>query len=146
MESPSNSGQFNHLIVAASAKLVGWLFVAVRNSFRFCQVLTASFSAFTVSATVGGHLEDGAVALGDDNSISVTDLAMKWDTLKVELDVDIPEICVGGFCIIGIPFDGCALRAPRFCLFSDNPDIRIPLDLSGLATSRVTAQLRPLTK
>jgi hypothetical protein len=74
----------------------------------------------------------------------VTDLALKWDTLRLDLDVDIPEICVGGFCIIPIPFDGCAVRAPKICVFGDNPDFTIPLDLSGLVTSRVTATLRPL--
>ena len=91
-------------------------------------------------------LENGTVTLADDDTISVTNLVLKWDTLKLSLDVDIPEICVGGFCIIPIPFDGCAVRAPEVCAFSANPDFTITLDLSGLATSGLTARVRPLTK
>ena len=55
---------------------------------------------------------------------------MKWDTLSVGVGFDIPEICVGGWCIIPTPF-GCALRLPKICVFSDDPDIDITLDLSG---------------
>src|SRR5262249_19732956 len=48
--------------------------------------------------------------------------------------------------IIGIPFDGCAVRAPEVCAFSANPDFTIPLDLSGIVTSLLTAKLRPIIK
>jgi len=108
--------------------------------------VSKSFSRFTPRAAAGGHLENGTVALANDNTITVTNLAMKWDTLRVGLDVDIPEICVGGFCIIPNLTGGCAVRAPQVCAFSANPDFTIPLDLSGLVTSRLTATIRPLTR
>lgn len=135
-----------HLIVAVSANLVSSMFALVRNSFHPCFTPRGNFGPFTARLAAGGHLENGTVTLANDNTITITTIAIKWDTMILDLDVDIPEICVGGFCIIGIPFDGCAVRAPKICVFSDNPDFTIPLDLSGLATSRATARVRPLTK
>ncbi len=137
----------DHLTVAVSARLVQTMFAVVRNSFHPCFSVSKTFGPFTARAAAGGHLENGAVVLANDNTITITDLAMKWDTLSVALDVDIPEICVGGFCIIPNPFTGgCAVRAPKLCAFSANPDFTLPLDLSGLVTSRLTVKVRPLTK
>jgi hypothetical protein len=141
---PAGPGGPNHLTAALSARLIQLMFAVVRNTFHPCFTPSKSFGPFTARLRAGGHLENGTVTLNNNNSISVTDLALKWDTLRVDLDVDIPEICVGGFCIIPIPFDGCAVEAPKICVFSDNPDFTISLDLSGLVTSRVTATLRPL--
>jgi hypothetical protein len=101
---------------------------------------------FTARLEAGGHLENGSVALGNDNSITISTLRIKWDTLRLFLDVDIPKICVGGFCIIPNPFDGCAVRAPEYCVFQDNPDFTIPLDLSGIVTSQLTAKVRPVIR
>jgi hypothetical protein len=136
----------DHLIVAVSANTVRTMFAFVRNGFHPCFSVSKSFSQFTAHAAAGGHLENGTVTLNNNNSISVTDLALKWDTLRAGLDVDIPEICVGGFCIIPNLTGGCAVRAPQVCAFSANPDFTIPLDLSGLVTSRLTATIRPLTR
>jgi hypothetical protein len=135
----------DHLIVAAAARLVSAMFAAVRNDFHPCFSLNKNLGPLTVQAAAGGHLENGTVTLANDGTITITDLALKWDTLRLSLGVSIPQICVGGFCIIPTPF-GCALRAPRLCIFGGHPDFAIPLDLSGLATSRLTAQVKPLTK
>jgi len=89
------------------------MFAFVRNGFHPCFSVSKSFSRFTARAAAGGHLENGTVTLNNNNSITVTDLAMKWDTLRAALDVDIPEICVGGFCIIPNLTGGCAVRARR---------------------------------
>lgn len=135
-----------HLIAAVSAKLVSALFAAVRNAFHPCFTPSGSFGPFTAQLSAGGHLENGNVVLANDGTISVNNLGLQWDTMKLDLDVNIPEICVGGFCIIGIPFDGCAVRAPTLCAFSGNPDFTITLDLSGLAKSGLTVRIKPLTK
>jgi hypothetical protein len=136
----------NHVILATSARLVGALFAGVRNAFHPCFTPSKNLGPFTARLAAGGHLENGTVTLADDGTISITDLALRWDTLKLNLDVDIPEICVGGFCIIPNPFGGCLVRAPRLCVFGGNPDFTIPLDLSGLVLSRVTATVRPLIR
>lgn len=136
----------DHLIVAVSAGLVGSMFAAVRNTFHPCFTPSKDLGPFTARLEAGGHLENGSVALGNDNTITISNLLLKWDTLRLFLDVDIPKICVGGFCIIPNLTGGCAVRAPEICVFEDNPDFTIPLDLSGIITSLLTAKVRPLIK
>jgi hypothetical protein len=82
-------------------------------------------------------LEGGSVDLRADNTVLVDELDIKWDRLNLTLGFDIPEMCVGGFCIIPNPFGGCILRAPRLCAFSGNPDVSVTLPLGGI-TSEVS--------
>ena len=117
----------------------------MRNAFHPCFPKDKSFGPFTAHLAAGGHLENGTVTLADDGSVSIKDLALKWDTLKLGLDVDIPQYCIGGFCIIPNPFDDC-VRAPKFCIFGGHPDFTLSLDLSGLVTSRVTATARAIIR
>ncbi len=143
---PTTTPGPNHLTAATSAHLVGTMFASVRNAFHLCFTLTKSFGPFTAHLAAGGHLENGTITLADNGTISITDLALKWDRLKLDLDVNIPQICVGGFCIIPNPLGGCLVRAPQICIFGGHPDFTIPLDLSGMVTSRVTATVRPLIR
>jgi hypothetical protein len=86
---------------------------------------------------VAFHLENGTVDLRGDNTVRVGELDIIWDTLAVSLGLDIPTVCVGGWCIVPTPW-GCAVRLPRKCFFSGNPDVTVPLDLSGLLRSEVS--------
>ncbi len=131
--------------VAVSETGVRELFGAFRDGFRFSKSNSSS-GAISLSYAVEAHLEGGTIELRNDGTIRVRELDVKWDTLRVCLGINIPEICVGGFCIIPIPFDGCAVRAPRLCAFSGNPDLSFCLDIGGLVTSEVSATVRPLTK
>jgi hypothetical protein len=126
------------LTVAASEDSFRELFTVLRDNFTFAASDSASFGPFSASYAVALHLEDGTVDLRADNTIAVKELDVKWDTLSVGVGFDIPEICVGGWCVIPTPF-GCALRLPRICVFSDDPDIDVTLDLSGLITSELSA-------
>lgn len=131
------------LTVAASEDAFRDLFTVLRDDFTFAASDSGSFGPFSASYAVALHLEDGTVDLRADNTVAVKELDVKWDTLSVSIGFDIPEICVGGWCIIPTPF-GCALRLPRICVFSADPDIDVPLDLSGIVTSElsVTGSLR----
>src|SRR5207253_1491644 len=91
------------LTVTVAPTPVSAMFAAVRNGFHPCFSLSKNLGPFTVRAAAGGHLENGTVTLANDGTITVKDLALKWDTLSLHLDVDIPEICVGGFCLIPTP-------------------------------------------
>jgi hypothetical protein len=91
------------------------------------------------------HLEDGNVDLQNGNKIAIKELDIKWDTLQAGVGFDIPEMCIGGWCIIPSPW-GCVLRFPEICIFSANPDIDITLDLSGIITSEISASASPLVK
>lgn len=127
-----------HLTVAASEEVFRDLFAALRDNFSFSDSNSGSFGPFTAGYNIGCHLEGGTVDLRNDGTIKVSELDIKWDTFAFNLGFDIPEICVGGWCIVGIPFDGCAVRLPRWCVFSANPDVNIPLDLSGIITSEIS--------
>jgi hypothetical protein len=91
------------------------------------------------------HLEDGTVDLQNGNKVAIKELDIKWDTLEAGVGFDIPEICVGGWCIVPTPW-GCAVRLPRICVFSANPDIGITLDLSGIVTSEISVVASPVVK
>jgi hypothetical protein len=113
----------SHLVAATSESAVKEMFEGFRNRFTFAATDSGSFGPFTASYDVQLHLDDGSVELNDDNTISIAELDIKWDRLQLCIGVDIPGFCIGGFCIIPIPFDGCLLRAPELCLFQDNPDL-----------------------
>ena len=132
------------LTVAASEDAFRDLFGVLRDNFTFASSDSANFGPFSASYAVALHLEDGTVDLRADNTVAVKELDVKWDTLSVGVGFDIPEICIGGWCIIPTPF-GCALRVPKVCVFSDDPDIGITLDLSGIVTSELSMTASPLT-
>ena len=136
----------SHLTVAASERAVIKLFEFARDQASFSTADSGSFGPFTASYAVAAHLEGGTVDLRSDGSIDVRELDIKWDTLSLTLGIDIPEICVGGWCIVPNPFDGCVVRLPRLCVFDDDPDIEIPLDLSGVITSEVSFRAAPVIK
>jgi hypothetical protein len=138
------SGPFD-VVAAASEPTVRELVEQLLSSFKFEKSGGGSVGPFTANYSVRAHLEGGSVDLRNDGTILVKEVDIKWDQLRVCLGIDIPEICIGGFCIIPTPF-GCALEAPRICAFSPNPDLEICLDVGGLLTSEVSMAVRPLTK
>ena len=135
----------SHITTAVSEKAFRELFAVLRDNFTFSKSDSASFARFSASYSVAFHLEDGTVDLQDGNKIAIKELDIKWDQLSVGIGFDIPEICVGGWCIIPTPW-GCALRFPRICVFSKNPDIGISLDLSGIVTSEISVTAKPVVK
>jgi hypothetical protein len=133
-----------HLTAAANEKVFRELFATIRDNFSLDKSDSGTFGPFTAAYHVKLHLEGGSVDLRGDNTIKVDELDIKWDVLDLTLGFDIPEICVGGFCIIPTPF-GCALEFPEWCVFDDNPDISVTLPLGGV-TSELTVVASLLTK
>lgn len=81
------------------------------------------------------HLENGSFevidpAIGGIRG-QIKEIDVVWDKLDVHLGIDIPETCVGGFCILPSPW-GCVVKAPRKCFFKGNPDLWGTLPLAGL--------------
>lgn len=126
-----------HLTVAASEDAFRDLFAGLRDGFSASASDSSDFGPFSASYSAGVRLEGGTVDLQSGGTVRISELDVVYDPLVVTLGVDIPEICVGGFCIIPSPF-GCILRAPRICVFSADPDISLPLDLSGLINSEIS--------
>lgn len=128
-----------HLTTAVSEKTFVSLFEALRDNFTFAKADSGSFAGFTAGYSVAAHLEGGSIDLRADNTVRLKELDIKFDTLNLSLGINLPEICVGGFCIIPNPFTGgCAVRAPEWCVFDDNPDISLTLPLGGLITSEIS--------
>jgi hypothetical protein len=136
----------SHATVAVSERAVRQLFNVLRDRFTFSSAQCRDFGAFTACYDLAFHLEGGTIDLRNDNTIQIKELDIKWDRMAFSLGIDLPELCVGGFCIIPNPFDDCILEAPRICVFSADPDITIPLDLSGLLTSEVSVTASPIVK
>lgn len=134
------------LTVASSERAFVELFNSLRDSFSFSRANSANLGPFSASYDVAFHLEGGSIDLRNDNTVRIRELDVKWDRLEAGVGIDIPQICVGGFCIIPNPLGGCLLRAPRICIFSGNPDIRLSLPLSGLITSEISMTARPVVK
>lgn len=134
-----------HATVAASEDAVVRLFEKVRDNFHETASDSGDFGPFSASYSVGVRLEDGELKL-QDGSILISELDVVYDPLILRLGVDLPRVCVGGFCIIPNPFGGCLVRAPRICVFEADPDITIPLDLSGLIKSELSGALSIQTR
>ena len=128
----------SHLTIAVSERTVRRLFEVVIERFRFEDAKTRRFGRFAAGYNIAFHLENGSIDLhdadddDDDGTVDIRELDIIWERLMFTLEFDIPEICVGGFCIIPNPFDDCLVSAPRFCLFSGNPDVSLSLNLRDL--------------
>jgi len=136
----------SHLTVAASEDTFRRLFAAVRDNVSESTSGSADLGPFSVSWNVGFRLEDGTIELQSDNSVLVSELDVVYDPLQLNFGIDIPEICIGGFCILALPFVGCVLRVPRICIFSADPDINLPIDISGLVESEISGSFRINTR
>src|SRR5579872_675610 len=132
----------SHITLAASANAFTQLFNALRDNFTFSKSDSANFGPFSASYSVALHLENGNIQLNDDNTVEVKDVDIVFDTLKVQVCFNLPGFCVGGFCIIPDPWNGCLVSFPGFCI---GGPICAPLDLSGLVSeiSDIQAGLTP---
>ena len=69
-----------------------------------------------------------SINLTPAGNVDVRDVDVIWNRLDLRLQVDIPEICVGGQCIVPTPF-GCAVRLPRVCVFRGGPEFDVTLPI-----------------
>ena len=132
-----------HFTVAASEAAFRELFRVLRDNFTFSSSDNDNFGSFSASYELEISLENGQVDLEDGNIISIKELDIKWDRLELTLGFNIPEICVGGFCIMPSPI-GCVVRAPRICVFSANPDISVTIPLNNIITSEISVAANPV--
>lgn len=132
----------NEIVVAASERAFQVIFDGMRDAFTAADADTAQWGPFTASYDVKFHLENGTVDLRGDNTVKISELDVVWDRLRVSVGLDIPEWCFGGQCILPTPW-GCAIRLPHICAFSADPDIELPLDLSGAVRSELSASASP---
>lgn len=126
------------ITLALSESAFRKLFESVRDSIHIVKSGSSS-GTFSASYNAGVRLEGGTIDMNNSpDEISISELDVVYDPLSVNLGIDIPEMTIGGFCLFWIPIKGCILRAPKLTLFEANPDINIPLNLSGLIESEIS--------
>ena len=142
-KSRSRTGTFD-LTVAISETTFKKIYGALLEGFKFTASSPGSGSGiFSVGYTVSAHLDNGIVDLRDNGSILISELDIKWDTLQLNVGIDIPTQTIGGFCLVPNPFGGCLIRAPSIDIFEAKPDISLPINLGGLITSEITLSVIP---
>jgi hypothetical protein len=119
----------SHITIAASAKAFQQLFNIVEAGFTFAKSDTGNFGPFSASYSVQLHLSGGNLQLNDNNTIEVQNMDITFDTLDFKLCLDLPGFCIGGFCIVPDPWNGCLVSFPGFCI---GGPICADIDLSGL--------------
>jgi hypothetical protein len=132
----------SHITIAASEKAFEQLFNAVRDNFSVAKSDSGNFGPFSASYAIKLHLSGGTLQLNNDGTIEVKTVDVVFDTLKVQICFDLPGFCIGGFCIVPDPWNGCLVSFPGFCI---GGPICIPLDLSGLVSeiNDIKAHLKP---
>lgn len=83
----------------------------------------------------GWRLSNGTTALVKD-AFRVSNLDVTWDPFDLVIQIDLPTLKIGGFCIIDSPF-GCLLEFPEISLFGSDPDFEVSVPLGGLIGSRI---------
>jgi hypothetical protein len=136
----------SNITVAVSEDSCRRLFNTVVSTFHIANSNSADFGPFSAGYNVAAHLQGGTFDLRANNTARIGELDIKWDQLSAWIGLDIPELCIGGFCVIPNPFGGCLVRVPRICVFSADPDITIPLDLSSLLTTEVSVIAAPVVR
>jgi len=126
-----------NLTAAVNENVFQEIFEVVRDGFAESTSGTKDVGPFVLGWNIGVRLDEGSIDLQSDGTVHIDELDIVYDPLQISLGIDIPEICVGGWCILPTPF-GCAIRLPRICLFEDDPDITLDLDLSGLIESEIS--------
>lgn len=126
------------ITVALSESAFIKLFESVRDSFHIVKSGSSS-GTFSASYSAGVRLHGGTIDMRNaPDEIRINELDVVYDPLSVNIGIDIPEMSFGGFCLFWIPIKGCILRAPEITLFEANPDINIPINLSGLIESEIS--------
>src|SRR5437868_234778 len=105
----------SHVTMAASSKAFVKLFNVARDNFKFIKSDGGTFGPFSATYTVKLHLENGNVQLNNDDTIEVKHLDIVWDTLQLTLCFNLPGFCIGGWCVVPDPWNGCLVGVPEVC-------------------------------
>jgi hypothetical protein len=104
------------ITLAASADAFEQIFNDVQKNFKFSKSDTGTFGPFSASYAIALHLQGGTLTLNNDDTIEVAGLQIVFDKLEVEVCFNLPGWCVGGFCIVPDPWNGCLVSFPGFCV------------------------------
>jgi len=128
-----------HVNLAVNEAAFKEVFDVLRDNLALSTSDSGSWGPFSASYSAGFRLEGGDIDLKNNpDEVHIDELDIVYDPLSLTLGIDIPELCTPSFCLIWIPFAGCVLRVPSYCIFSADPDISIPIDLGGIIQSEIS--------
>jgi hypothetical protein len=126
-----------HLTVAVSERAFQTSLDLLKRNFRIAESDSVDFGPFRAGYSLRAHLEGGSVDIRPDGSVLLSELDLRWDQLRLSLGLDIPEICVGGGCI-NMPWPIPDICLPRWCLFEDDPDVSLAVELAPFVAQEVS--------
>ena len=121
----------SQITIAASSNAFTQLFNVIRDNFTFAKSDGGNFGPFSANYSVKLHLSGGSVQLNDDDTVEVKNVDVVFDTLTLNLCLNLPGFCVGGYCLVPDPWNGCLVGIPKICI---GGPVCIPIDLSGLVS------------
>ncbi len=128
-----------HATMAVSEAAFRELFDVLKDNLAMSTSDSGSWGPFSASYSAGFRLEGGTLDLRNPpDEVRINELDVVYDPLSLSLGIDIPELCTPSFCLLWLPFVGCVINVPSYCIFSADPDITIPIDLSGLIQSEIS--------
>jgi hypothetical protein len=129
------------LQIAANEKAFNDIMMAAAEKLENTPPLTGSgaLGPFSASYELGFRITDGSIDLTNAGTVHIRELDITYDPMILRLGIDLPHIQIGGECILRL-FGKCRIRLPRIDIFGDNPDIVVPINLSGLITSEFSGE------
>jgi hypothetical protein len=134
----------SHLTAAIGETGVEELFNGIVENFVFEDADSTGSGTFSAGYDVRLHLEEGSVELTDDNSVEISELDIAWERLELSLAINFDRVCTPDGCVTVFGVEICI---PQWCIFEDNPDVDVTLDLAPfIRRSEVSGELRPVVK
>lgn len=134
----------SHITAALSEDAFLRIFGTIRDhtTFNFKVepriIINTALGKVSAEADIKFHLDDGNISFENNNTIKIDELDIKWDKLQVKLHFDLPKICTPKVCV---PFtDICT---PQWCVFEDDSDFTITLNIPAIFTSEISINARP---
>ncbi len=127
-----------HVTIAASETTFEMFFRHVRDNFRLVRDGKVDLGTYVLGYEIDLRLKNGTIDLRPDNTVEISQLDLDFVVFKVSFGLDIPQQCIGGQCVVWVPVKGCLKRLPKACIFADDPDVEVELDLAPFNRTEVS--------
>jgi hypothetical protein len=133
----------SHLTAGISKDAFLRIFEAIRDNTTFDirveprTIIDTALGSVKAGGHIKFHLDSGSVRFRNDNTVEIDELEIKWDKLRLDLALDLAKWCTPKICV---PLLGCT---PQWCVFEDDPDLTLPLNVPTVFTSEVSLRVRP---
>lgn len=133
------------LTTAVSETALREVFQLLGNQFTWSKYGGGSWGPFSANYGIAVSVHDCNLELRSDHKMTIS-FNINLDKLYLDLGIDIPTISIPGFCLVPplFPHSWCAVWIPGTSFFSANPDIVLPLDISGILSAALTFTAAPV--